>query len=64
MATTFAVKLVTTDANSKKTTKTFNGISTVGDETAASFGQAYTALTDYTTRDCQKITYKDIDLEG
>lgn len=64
MATTFAVKLVTVDANSKKTTKTFSGISSISDENAASFGQAYTALTDYTTRDCQKITYKDIDLEG
>ena len=64
MATTYAVKFVTTDADGKKTTKTFSGINSVADEAVASFGQAYTALTDYTTRGAQKITYKDIDLEG
>lgn len=64
MATTFAVKVVTTDADSKRTTKTFSDITAVSDEAAASFGVAFTALTDYTTRDGQKITYKDIDLEG
>ena len=64
MATTFAMKIVTVDADSKKTTKTFSDITSISDETAASFGAAFTALTDYTTRDGQKITYKDIDLEA
>ena len=64
MATTYAMKVVMTDAESKRTTKTFSDITSISDESAASFGAAYTALTDYTTRDGKKITYKDIDLEG
>lgn len=65
MATEYTLKIKTTDAESKNTTKSFTKIEANPNDTMSkNFINAYSALTDYSIKSGQKITTADVDLDS
>ena len=63
MATTYGIKIKTSDSNDKSYTKNFNDITTAPSAAnVKGFANLYAALQDYSTKNAQKITYEDVDL--